>query len=59
MLFVGGTLFTRKKLLIINLENYYLASNSSCTKYIGGGACIFVMSDLQFNTLDVSHFCIE
>jgi len=46
-------------LLTLNLKNYYLASTFSCTKYIGGGSCIFVRSPLQFNTFVVSNFGLE
>jgi len=35
-----------QNLLTLKLENYYLASNFSFIKYIGGGSCIFVRSHL-------------
>jgi hypothetical protein len=46
-------------LLTLNLKNYYLASNFSCTKYIRGGWCVFVRSCVQFNTFVVSNFGLE
>ena len=50
---------TEQNLLILNLENYYLGSNFSCTKCIGGGSCIYVRCHLQFNTFDISDFGLE
>ena len=51
--------YAREVLLILNLENYYVASSFKCTRYIGGGSCIFVRCHLQFNTFDVTNFGLE
>jgi hypothetical protein len=50
---------TEQNLLIVNFSIYYLASNFSCINHSGGGVCIYIRSDLQVNTIDISQFCIE
>jgi hypothetical protein len=45
-----------QNLLIVNLSNYYLASNFSHMNHSGG---IYVRSNLQVNTIDIFQFCIE
>jgi hypothetical protein len=50
---------TEQNLLIVNLSNYYLASNFSHINHSGGGVCIYIWSDLKLMQLTFLNFVLR
>jgi hypothetical protein len=48
-----------QNLSFINIENYVLGSSYAHKSHHGGGVCIYVRSDLNFTTINVTQFCDE
>jgi exonuclease III len=48
-----------QNLSFLNIENYVLGSSYARTSRHSGGVCIYVRTDLNFTTINVTQFCDE
>ena len=50
---------TGNKLSSIKLPNYVLGTSFARSRYLGGGVCIYIKSDIKFTSIDLTQYCDE